>query len=389
MNYLFIAFCITVASPFSPLAQESFQKTFGSTEPDRGIYVETTHDGGYIVIGQTRSTATASDDIYVIRCDSSGVKLWQKTYGGKQNDYGWCVKQTNDKGYILGCYTSSFGAGGVDFYLIRIDGEGNEIWSRTTGGEKDDFCWGVVVTKDGEYVLVGDTASYGSGKRDTLLVKFDSGGKQIWSKSFGGAEDDRCFSVLQSADGGYVFAGITNSFGAGNRDAWIVATDALGNELWSKTIGESTRDVAHSIALTDDGGYIITGYTNSYGAASDDPWLIKLKANGDIEWQKVIKLPMYEHTITGVQTSDGGYYLTGFASRARDNSAVLVLKTDASGNLLWNQHLMDWGNNFGYTIQATKDGGFVLTGHTTTTGAGNADVVLIKGVDEIPSEQQK
>ena len=202
---------------------------------------------------------------------------WDKTFGGTHRDMASSVQQTADGGYILAGLTGSYGAGDYDFWLVKTDSNGNEQWNRTFGGTDDDMARSVQQTADGGYILAGGTESYGAGDYDFWLVKTDSNGNEQWNRTFGGTDDDMARSVQQTADGGYILAGGTESYGAGDYDFWLVKTDSNGNEQWNRTFGGTDDDMARSVQQTADGGYILAGDTCSYGAGGVDFWLIKVK----------------------------------------------------------------------------------------------------------------
>ncbi len=236
---------------------------------------------GYIVAGCTESYGAGQKDFWLVKVDPEGNQQWSKTFGGRGDDEAKCVQQTSDGGYVIVGYTESYGAGGADFWLVKVDSEGNQQWSKTFGGRGDDKAKCVQQTSDGGYVIVGYTESYGAGGADFWLVKVDSEGNQQWSKTFGGADDDGAYSVQQTTDGSYIMAGSTLSYGAGQEDFWLVKVDADGNEQWNRTFGGVKDDLAWSVHQTSDGGYIIAGYTSSYGAGSIDIYVVKLNPEID------------------------------------------------------------------------------------------------------------
>jgi len=177
--------------------------------------------------------------------------------------------------------TYSFGAGSGDAWLIKTDSVGNEKWSTTFGGSDWDWAWSVQQTSDGGYILAGRTYSFGAGSCDAWLIKTDSLGNEEWSRTFGGSDVEGAWSVHQTSDGGYILAGYTGSFGAGSSDAWLIKTDSLGNEEWSRTFGGSHFEHAYSVQQTSDRGYIMAGYTDSFGPGGFDAWLIKTDSLGN------------------------------------------------------------------------------------------------------------
>jgi hypothetical protein len=178
--------------------------------------------------------------------------------------------------------TDSFGNGDRDAYLIKTDGNGVEQWNQTFGGTAYDVGNSVQQTTDGGYIITGRTGSYGPGDKDVYLIKTDGNGDSLWTKTFGGSAFDLGTSVKQTSDGGYIISGGTNSFGNGERDVYLIKTDGNGTELWNKTFGGSSVDIANSLQLTSDGGYIIIGFTEYPGNGDRDLLLIKTNGNGNI-----------------------------------------------------------------------------------------------------------
>ena len=209
-----------------------------------------------------------------------GDTIWTRTYGGSDDDAGWSVAQTTDGGYIIAGWTESFGAGMEDVYLVKTDVEGDTLWTHTYGGSSTDWGYFVAQTTDSGYIVAGRTASFGAGSSDFYLVKTAPDGDTIWTRTYGGTDSDYGYSVVQTTDGGYIVAGGTRSFGAGEYDVYLVKTDALGDTIWTRTYGGSDYDGCRSIVQTSDGGYIIVGETKSFGAGLHDVYLIKTDSLG-------------------------------------------------------------------------------------------------------------
>jgi len=207
--------------------QVVWQKTFGGSDDDRARSVQETIDGGYVVAGYTWSSSER-EDVYILKLDANGNKLWEKTFGGSDNDGAWSIQQTNDGGYVVAGYTSSFGAGSYDVYVLKLDTSGKEVWSKTFGGSSDDLAWSIQQTNDGGYIVAGYTWS-SSKWEDVYILKLDANGNKLWEKTFGGSYDDRAYCIQQTSDGGYIVAGYTSSFGVGNYDVYIIKMDANGN----------------------------------------------------------------------------------------------------------------------------------------------------------------
>jgi len=355
-----------------------WQKTFGGSGYDVGYSVQQTIDGGYIIAGYTSSFGAGNADVYLIKTDPNGNKKWQKTFGGSDWDAGYSVQQTIDGGYIIVGRTESYGAGLSDVYLIKTDPNGNSTWQNIFGGSSYDRCHSVQQISDGGYIIAGGTQSYGAGSYDVYLIKTEPNGNSEWQKTFGGSDTDFGFSVQQTSDGGYIIAGYTWSYGAGDNDVYLIKTDPNGNKKWQKTFGGSDNERGSSVQQTSDGGYIIAGYTWSYGAGDYDVYLIKTDPNGNSQWQKTFGGSNWDVGLSVQQTSDGGYIIAGCTtSGVREN--VYFIKTDPNGN-------SQWQNTFGqsnyidraYSAQQTSDGGYIIAGYTYSYGAGNNDVYLIK-----------
>jgi hypothetical protein len=201
-----------------------------------------------------------------------------KTYGGASDDNPRSVIQTSDGGYALVGWTYSYGAGSCDFWLVKTDSTGSLQWNKTYGGTNVDNALSLIRTSDNGYVLIGETLSFGAGNYDFWLVRTDPVGNMQWGKTYGGANSDSGYSVVQTVDGGYAIAGRTNSFGS-NYDFWLVKTDLLGNMNWNKTYDRGSNDYAYSLIQTREGGYILAGETYPVsGTVSSDFWLIKTDA---------------------------------------------------------------------------------------------------------------
>ena len=338
-------------------------KTFGGSNEDGGYSVQQTDDGGYIITGYTRSFLVGGVDIWLIKTDSQGQEEWNQTFGGDLGEYGYSVQQTTDGGYIITGSTLSYGNGGANVWLIKTDSNGDSLWTKTFGGDLVDVGYSVQQTENGGYIVTGRTESFGNGGRDVWLIKTDSQGQEEWNQTFGGSASDIGHSVQQTEDGGYIIAGETQSFGNGGKDVWLIKTDSQGQEEWNQTFGGSASDIGHSVQQTTDGGYIIIG-----------TWLIKTDSNGNEEW---INDDISGRS--GQQTVDGLYIIAGSTySYVYGGMEVWLIKTDCNGDSLWANAFGGYGYDEGHSVQQTTDGGYIVTGLTQSYGNGDTDVWLIK-----------
>jgi hypothetical protein len=251
-------------------------------------------------------------------------------------------------------------------------------WEKTFGGSDGEFAESVRQTADGGYIIAATTISYGAGLYDLYLVKTDASGNKEWEKTFGGSNYDYARSVRQTTDGGYILIGATTSYGAGAADFYLVKTDASGNKEWEKTFGGSGEDHAYAVQQTTDGGYILGGETTSYGAGQSDVYLVKTDASGNKEWEKTFGGGDYDFAYAGQQTMDGGYIMAGATSSYDVSGDFYLVKTDASGNIEWEKTFGGTNSDFAYAVQQTTDGGYIMAGETTSYGAGSYDFYVVK-----------
>jgi hypothetical protein len=358
-------------------AQITFQRTSGGAGDDRGFSVRQTADGGYIIAGQTSLFEGGNTDVYLIKTDSLGDTLWTRTFGGDADDFSHSVRQTTDGGYIIAGQTSSFGAGNADVYLIKTNSHGDTLWTRTCGGDSYDCGPSVQETADGGYVITGYTRSFGLGQNDVYLVKTDANGDTMWTRTYGGTGNDAGYSVQQTVDDGYIIAGTTRS--PSSYDVYLIKTDAGGDTLWTKTYGGTGHERGCSIQQTTDTGYIVVAPTTSFGAESSDVYLIKTDARGDTQWTKTFGGRSVDQGFSVQQTTDGGYIVGGLtASNGSYPSDVWLIKTNADGAALWTRTFGDGPYDEGRSVQQTVDGGYVVAGLTRSFGVVENDVYLIK-----------
>jgi hypothetical protein len=363
-------------STSSAVPATEWNETYGGQSNDAAHSLVNTSDG-YALAGSTFSYGAGSFDFWLVKTNLAGTELWNKTYGGGGDDEAYSVIQTNDSGYAVAGFTNSYGNGGNDFWLVKTDSGGNKVWSQPYGGTSEDKAYSVIQTNDSGYAVAGFTNSYGNGGNDFWLVKTDSGGNKVWSQPYGGTSEDKAYSVIQTNDGGYALAGSTNSFGAGGNDFWLVKTDTHGSVQWNMTYGRASNDEAYSVIQTSDGGYALGGFTNSSGHGGYDFWLVKTDSTGTELWNKTYGGPSDDEAYSIVQTGDGGYVLAGFTnSFGAGSSDFWLVKTDASGNLQWDKPYGGQRDDKAYCVQV-NGGGYAMAGYTYSISAGN-DAWLVK-----------
>jgi TolB-like protein len=289
-----------------------------------------TLDGGYVVVGSFWAQETY---VRLVKVDADGNTLWAKTLGGSANQAN-CVQQTSDGGYIVAGSVYNSGGHRADFWLVKTDASGDTVWTRTYGGGTWAVGSSVQQTREGGYIATGTVTSSGTSFDDVWLIKTDENGDTVWTKALGGAGYDHGFSVRQTDDGGYVVGAVTSSAGYELDDAWLIKADANGDTVWTKTYGGPNDDVCYSVQQTGDGGYVLAGYTRSCAGGPLDAWLIKTDANGDAVWTRTYGGDWYDTAHSVDLTQDGGYIVAGSTqSFGEGNGDVWLIKTDAEGRV--------------------------------------------------------
>ena len=340
----------------------------GGDGMDSGYSIQQTVDGGYIVVGATNSFGTGNFDVYLIKTNSFGKEVWSKTIGGNDDDWGFAIQQTSDSGYII--VGSEERPGSSKILLIKTDSNGFEEWSRKY--EKFSHGYAVQQTSDGGYIITGKyhhkQPSYVP--VDIILLKTDSNGIVIWSKGLGSNGYDCGHSVKETVDGGYIIAGtISNS--PKSSSICLIKTNIQGKEVWSKTFG---GECGYDVEQTDDGGYIVVG------AGDDFVNFIKTDSDGNEIWHKTYGGSSFQSGHSVQQTLDGGYIIVGStASFGVLGTDVYIIKTDPDGNEIWYKTYGGLGSQIGREVQQTSDLGYVITGETLSRNRGeNSDVYLLK-----------
>ena len=354
-----------------------WSQNYGGPKGEYARSLIVTSDGGYAIAGWTDSYGAGEEDFWLVKTDADGNIQWNQTYGGIGRDEANCVIQTSDEGYALVGYTFSFGAGNYDFWLIKTDANGIMQWNKTFGGPATDIAYSLIETSNGDLVLAGQTISVGAESSDFWLIKTDLFGNLKLNQTFGGSSTEEAYSVIETNDGGFMIAGFTNSFGAGNYDYWLVKTDSDGELQWNQTYGGSSWDEARSVIQLNDGSYAVAGMTASYGAGSNDFWLVKTDVNGNVEWNQTYGTESYEKAYSLVESSDGGFALAGYVSYSVFENDFSLVKTDELGNMQWNKTYggEDW--QIAYSLVQTSDSGYALAGETLPS-SGTVDFWLIK-----------
>ena len=383
MNEIHNNTSVSITSAIGQGVELVWDSTYGGSDDDWAFDVIECSDGGFLVGAITYSFGNGWGDIWLIRLDKEGTPEWSHAYGDTNGEYGDAIIELDDGSFVVAGYTNSFGAGGYDAWLLCVDEDGNHLWNQTYGGSGNDWCFDAVKCVSDGFALVGTTENFGASGRDMWLIRTDDVGNHLWNRTYGGSETEYGRSLVECDEGGFVLAGHTNSYGSGEKDAWLVKTDSSGNPIWNHPFGNVGNDEAYSIVKDNSGGYAFSGSTLSIVSGGQQLWLVKINDDGDLIWQEEY----------GGEGGDTGYalekmndnYLLGGALSASSNDFFLVC-ANSSGNQMWSEH---WGGSNGDGCEGLvycSDGSIVLAGHTWSYGAGGGDVWVISVDDISPPE---
>jgi hypothetical protein len=368
----------TLLLPLSLHAQITFERTYGGTEDDGGQSVVQTADGGYYVVGYTCSSGSNGADVFVVATDQNGEERWTQVFGGQPgNDYGYGVAMTAHGDCLAAGYLIT--GGHADVALHGNTADGGQLWIQVIGGSSDDMAYSIARNSDGGFIVAGATYSFGAGVPNAYVLRTDSLGDTLWTRTYGGADEDYAFSARQTADSGFIICGTTYSFGAGQSDIYLIKTNAAGDTQWTRTYGGAQPEHGHCVRQTADSGYIICGTTLSFGAGAADIWLVRTDASGDTLWTRTFGGDTADLGHSVAQTADHGFILCGqTASFGAGNYDAWLIKTDSLGDTLWTRTFGGGSDDVGYSVQPTTDGGYIIAGMTKSLGAGGADFYLVK-----------
>jgi uncharacterized delta-60 repeat protein len=361
--------------------RKSWARVYGDILNDGAACIHQTNDGGYIVAGYYSFLLGLSGmDAWLIKFSPEGKIQWQRAYGGTGVDCASSIQQTPDGGYIVAGYTSPSDMLSRDFWVLKLDSSGNIEWQKAYGGSAEDWAASIGQTNDGGYIVVGITTSFGAGDYDFWILKLSPNGDIEWQRAYGGENFDSAQSIQQTRDGGYIVAGYSSSFVAQYADIWLLKLSNKGDIEWQRTYGGDGSEWTTSIQQTNDGSYILAGYSSSFSLSSGDIWVLKLFPNGDIEWQRAYKGNESDGAHSIQQTRDGGIIVAGFTeSFGAGGRDVWILKLNSIGEIEWQRTYGGNGDDWAHFIQQTSDGGYIVAGKTISLlGRGGGDLLILK-----------
>ncbi len=344
--------------------------TFGGLLEDVGLHVQQTTDGGYIIAGLTRSFGEGEYDIYLLKTDSMGNSVWNKTIGGPGIDIAYSIQQCPDSCFVITGSTDLSGLGDVAF-LLKIDSDGDTMWMKTYGNNNTNGRF-VQLTLDNGFILVGSQEMSGYGDLDFLLTRIDQYGNMLWNQTYDGKGRDLGRCVQQTSDGCFIVTGIIDSLGH-EKGLFLFKVDEGGSMVWNQSLGDY-GDAGYFVRESFDGGFIVTGHTNTR-----DVCLVKTDSDGIVQWSRSFGGSGRDSGSCVQEMNDGDFVVVGTSSSfGEGDNDVFLFEVDAGGVLLWNVTFGGFGNDGGSFVQETNDGGFIVSGYTQSFGRGDSDVLLIK-----------
>jgi hypothetical protein len=389
---IFIIFCFFTwssraqDSTLSIFSDTAWVYVYGGASHDYAKQIIPTSDSGYLVIGTTSSFGVANSDVYVIKTDKNCNRQWSRIYGSPSIEWGYAGRETFDGGFIICGFTNQNIFSGYDAYLTKIDASGNLEWNKLLGDADWDFGYGIELSGDSGFMVIGKTYSPSNGGSDVMIIKTDSLGNQIWKKNFGGPEDESANTIYKTPQGDYLVLGETSSFGSGDKDFYILRFDDNGDTLWTRAYGTPAFDAGYSIDTTASGNYFLFGtsegnplrpgkefYLMELNDSGDTLYTLYDGGPGDEEGRYVLQLPNGDRLFGGMTNSNGlggkALYMIGFHS---------------NGSFIGGAYFGGTDDEEGYSVALGKDGQIVFAGTTTSDSFGSEDVYLVR-IDSILS----
>lgn len=409
-----ISLCSSLPSSILP------KTLLGGNQDDRANFVIQTLDSGYVFAGITESsqdgdvtgTNQGGRDCWIVKMSKTGAIEWNRVMGGNDYEELTQIRQTADGGYIFCAFTGSSADGDItgtsngqyDYWVVKLDAAGATTWDVLLGGDQNEYATSIVQTADGGYIVGGHSQSSANGdvtgtnhstNSDYWIVKLTSTGTVTWNVLLGGVGSEELQSIRQTADGGYIVTGQATSSANGDVtgtisgifDFWVVKLNGTGGIVWNKLIGGNDEEFSYAVQQTADGGYIVAGNSNSTASGNIsvsthgdfDYLIIKLDASGNISWNKMLGGNNTETVSSIEQTVDGGYIVAGTTNSSASGNVTQtgygledawLVKLDGSGNIVWNKTFGGSNSDFATSVHQTFDGGYILAGYTMSSASG-------------------
>ena len=365
-----IGTALLIATLQAQRLQPEWDKTYGADKEEKAYDLVITRDQAIAVCGVSRSFSRGKEDIYLFKTDANGQLLWEKRIGGTEKDLCRGIDESSDGTLYLGGTSRSYSKeGNYDLYVAKRDRSGNPIWAKVVGGKGKDYGYDLVATRDGGVVIVGKTKSFGQGRYDAYVAKFSADGKRLWSKTFGGKENEEAQGVTELSDGSLIVVGSTESYGAGDFDFYIFKLSPEGKKLWERYYGGEKDDQLYAVTPLSDGGFAATGYTRSYGSQKKDLSVVRFDAKGNLLWHKIAGGVNHEIGYGIAPTTSDGLIVTGMTkSRGHGKEDLYLLLFDKNGKPLADKTLGGKKNDSAHAIVRTPGGDYIVAGASESFG---------------------
>jgi len=350
---------------------------YGGVDNDVAYSIIQPEPNAYVIAGGSKSWGAGNFDMLVFKSASTGS--WGKVFGTSSFDICRSVRQTSDNGYILIGSTNGFGAGENDFYYKKIDASGNNVWGYANGTVANDNGYGVVEDTDGGYIFAGETNGFGAGENDVMMFKQNTDNTIDWAYAYGTEQVEKGFALVRSADGGLAVAGIKYDATDDNYDMLFYKFNAVGNSQYGKRIGGDQYEEARSLVALSDGSFVLAGQTSSFGQGGADFYAKKLDEDGNSVWGWAYGYSGDEMAYGITSTSDNGFAIVGETySVGAGLGDVWLVKIDSEGELQWSWTFGGLERDVGYSIIQDSDDNYCMAGETESFGSGEADVIFIQ-----------
>lgn len=352
-------------------------KTFGGSSYEVAKAITTTSDDSLVVAGYTHSYGNGSNDMYILRLDTNGNKIWAKTFGGSKTDDANAITTLSDGSLVVAGTSYSYGNGEGDMYILRIDANGNKVWAKTFGGSKVEHANAIATLSDDSLVVAGITDSYGIGN-DMYIIRVDANGNKIWEKNFGGNSSESAYAIATYLNDNTIVAGATHSYGNGESDMYVLRLDASGNKIWEKSFGKASFDNVSAVTILSNGRIILAGDTHldSYG----DPkyYVLCLDDKGNKIWEKTFSGSNYDIAKAVTTLPDDSIVIAGYNYPSNDDEDFYLVRLDANGDKIWAKNFGGSRGEVAETIIALSDGSLVVAGNTSSYGNGESDMYILR-----------
>jgi hypothetical protein len=360
--------------------QPTWEHTYGSSGRDEATHAAPTADGGTVIAGERTAEGKSDSDAWVLRLDAKGVTVWERSWGGPGDEHVEDIQASQDGGFIVTGETQGHTSGVGQAWVAKLSDGGEVLWHRNYESKRLGTMHSVISSADGGYVVAGAQQSENPSYYDGWVARIDAKGQPLWEHYYGGANDEAIEAIRETPDGGFVFAGTTESQGAGRTDAWIVKLDGLGVVQWERTYGSSARDAALDIQVLGDQGYIVAGWSDARAERDKrDGWVIRLNAKGDKIWERIYGGREEDVAREIRPSNDGGFVVVGTTnSKGAGRLDAWVFRIDATGKVLWDRALGGADDDEATAVVPMLDGAFVVAGRERSKGAGRQDAWVMR-----------